>query len=111
MGNDLDAACAPVTWAGRPPAGGGRARRQGRVLGLVPADYRGAPPTGGSPHSAPRTAVPQPGPGCQPPKPCTAPTDRTHVLPRGSVTSASGAAWGVIGLAGRQAHHSDRFAR
>jgi len=43
MGNDLDAACAPVTWAGRPPAGGGRARRQGRVLGLVPADYRGRP--------------------------------------------------------------------
>jgi len=43
MGNDLDAACAPVTWAGRPPAGGGRARRQGRVPELVPADYRGRP--------------------------------------------------------------------
>jgi hypothetical protein len=43
MSDNFDAARAPVTWAGRPPAGGGRARRPGRVLGLVPADYPGRP--------------------------------------------------------------------
>jgi hypothetical protein len=43
MSDNLDAASAPVTWAGRKPAGGGRARHAGRVVGLVPADYLGRP--------------------------------------------------------------------
>jgi len=43
MSDNFDAASAPVTWAGRTPAGSGRARHRGRVLGLVPADYLGCP--------------------------------------------------------------------
>ena len=43
MSDNFDAASAPVTWAGRTPAGAGRARCRGPVLRLVPAGYVGRP--------------------------------------------------------------------